>query len=112
RRLYLAGQVARRGRGVGAPLPGPDAGRGVGDRDPAVLRGGGLRVRVHYRFSGVLGEDLGGARAAAEGGEVASTSRIERNTAMRVMVIVKATKNSEAGKMPSGKLLAGLARLN
>src|SRR4030095_6641794 len=112
RRLDLAGQVARRGRGVGAPLPGPDAGRGVGDRDPAVLRGGGLRVRVHYRFSGVLGAAPGGGRAAAEGVEVTSTSRIERNTAMRVMVIVKATKNSEAGKMPSEKLLADMGKFN
>ena len=31
---------------------------------------------------------------------------------MRVMVIVKATKNSEAGKMPSEKLLADMGKFN
>jgi hypothetical protein len=31
---------------------------------------------------------------------------------MRVMVIVKATKNSEAGVMPSEKLLAGMGKFN
>jgi hypothetical protein len=31
---------------------------------------------------------------------------------MRVMVIVKATKNSEAGKMPSPKLLAEMGKFN
>ena len=31
---------------------------------------------------------------------------------MRVMVIVKATKNSEAGKMPSSKLLADMGKFN
>ena len=31
---------------------------------------------------------------------------------MRVMVIVKATKNSEAGKMPSEKLLADMGKYN
>ena len=31
---------------------------------------------------------------------------------MRVMVIVKATKNSEAGKMPSEKLLADMNKFN
>jgi hypothetical protein len=31
---------------------------------------------------------------------------------MRVMVIVKATKNSEAGKMPSTKLLADMGKFN
>ena len=31
---------------------------------------------------------------------------------MRVMVIVKATKNSEAGKMPSTKLLAEMGKFN
>jgi hypothetical protein len=31
---------------------------------------------------------------------------------MRVMVIVKATKNSEAGSMPSEKLLAEMGNFN
>jgi hypothetical protein len=36
----------------------------------------------------------------------------ERNTKMRVMVIVKATKNSEAGVMPSEKLLTEMGKYN
>jgi len=36
----------------------------------------------------------------------------DRNRAMRVMVMVKATKNSEAGKMPSTQLLADMGRFN
>src|SRR5262245_45433913 len=35
-----------------------------------------------------------------------------RSRAMRVMVIVKATKNSEAGKMPSEKLLSDMGKFN
>jgi hypothetical protein len=36
----------------------------------------------------------------------------ERSTTMRVMVIVKATKNSEAGVMPSEKLLTDMGKFN
>src|SRR5688572_24300842 len=35
-----------------------------------------------------------------------------RSTTMRVMVMVKATKNSEAGVMPSEKLLADMGKFN
>jgi hypothetical protein len=35
-----------------------------------------------------------------------------KETAMRVMVMVKADKNSEAGKMPSEKLLADMGKFN
>jgi len=38
------------------------------------------------------------------------SNRLEQ--AMRVMVIVKATKNSEAGKMPSKELLAEMGKFN
>src|SRR5262249_22155298 len=36
----------------------------------------------------------------------------DRSRAMRVMVIVKATKNSEAGVMPSKQLLADMGKFN
>src|SRR5215470_9979828 len=36
----------------------------------------------------------------------------KRSTTMRVMVMVKATKNSEAGAMPSEKLLADMGKFN
>jgi hypothetical protein len=38
--------------------------------------------------------------------------RRERRTAMRVMVMIKATKNSEAGVMPSEKLLTEMGKFN
>ena len=47
RLLDLAGQVDGGSRRVGQALPRPDARRGVGDRDPPVLRGRGLRQGVH-----------------------------------------------------------------
>src|SRR5262245_28489143 len=39
-------------------------------------------------------------------------NQIERNTTMRVMVIIKATKNSEAAVMPSTELLAKMGKYN
>jgi hypothetical protein len=39
-------------------------------------------------------------------------SQPQRSTTMRVMVIVKATKNSEAGVMPSEKLFADMGKFN
>jgi len=39
-------------------------------------------------------------------------TRPDKETTMRVMVIVKATKDSEAGKMPSEKLLADMGKFN
>lgn len=50
----------------------------------------------------------------AETGDAASitlTSR-ERNPAMRVMVIIKATKSSEAGVMPSTELMEAMGKFN
>jgi hypothetical protein len=41
-----------------------------------------------------------------------TTARTERSKTMRVMVIVKATKNSEAGVMPSERLLADMGKFN
>jgi hypothetical protein len=41
-----------------------------------------------------------------------STSRFDRRTAMRVMVMVKATKNSEAGTLPSPKAFADMGMFN
>jgi hypothetical protein len=38
--------------------------------------------------------------------------RFKQETTMKVMVIVKATKNSEAGKMPSVELLEAMGKFN
>jgi len=42
----------------------------------------------------------------------APPTRPDKEDTMRVMVIVKATRNSEAGKMPGEKLLADMGRFN
>jgi hypothetical protein len=49
-------------------------------------------------------------RSRAVGASWAATR--EGEEAMRVMVIVKATKNSEAGEMPSEKLMADMGKFN
>src|SRR4249919_2101741 len=49
-------------------------------------------------------------RRPDRGAGAASTSRGDK--AMRVMVMVKATKNSEAGAMPSTELLAAMGKFN
>src|SRR5262245_9784100 len=41
-----------------------------------------------------------------------AASNFVRSTTMRVMVIVKATADSEAGKMPSGELLEAMGKFN
>jgi hypothetical protein len=51
----------------------------------------------------VLGEGLG---------EGLPAQRIDKDTTMRFMVIVKATKDSEAGIMPSEQLLTEMGKYN
>src|SRR5688572_2531862 len=48
------------------------------------------------------------------GGPVMEAGTLSRNTGddMRVMVMVKATKNSEAGMLPSEKLLTDMGKFN
>src|SRR5207247_3899568 len=82
----------------GQALPQSDA-RGFRDRDPPGVRGGGLRRRVHPRAEGA-GEALARADRREE----------EKVIAMRFMMIVKATKDSEAGVMPSEKLMSEMQK--
>jgi hypothetical protein len=49
---------------------------------------------------------------AGDGADPGAVLPTERRRTMRVMVIVKATKNSEAGVMPSEKLLADMGKYN
>ena len=50
--LDLEGEVAGRGRLLGAPLPGSDAGRRFRARDPSGFRGGRFRRGVHAGAAG------------------------------------------------------------
>src|SRR5207247_7054633 len=123
--------VEGRGDRMGQALPESNAG-GFRDRDPSGVRGGGFRRRVHPRAEGA-GEALaradrreeekvaGGAGPGARrfhwasfvvplergfsSGRKPSGSQENGEIAMRFMMIVKATKDSEAGVMPSEKLM-------
>src|SRR5439155_20291474 len=106
RLLAVAGEVEGGGDRVAQARPvRPDRGR-----DPTGVRGGRLRARAHARAQGARG-----ALARARDGEavVAEPRRAldtKRRTAMRFMIIVKATKDSEAGVMPKEELLAAMAK--
>src|SRR5206468_3933958 len=114
RLLDLAGEVEGRGDRMGQALPQSDAG-GFRDRDPPGIRGGGLRRRVHARAEGAGGaparadsrEEEKVAGGAGPGTRVDFTG-LENN--MRFMMIVKATKDSEAGVMPSEKLISDMQK--
>src|SRR5262249_10686967 len=64
--LDLAGEVDRGSGRVGPALPRSDARRGLGDRDPSVLRGGGLRQDAHAGAARPGGAPPRGDRPAAE----------------------------------------------
>jgi hypothetical protein len=73
---------------------------------------GGVRTRCRFEVSRfvVLSEPPNRASSSSSYGRSSKRSLKERT--MRVMVIVKATGQSEAGKMPSTELLAAMGNFN
>ena len=62
--------------------------------------------------TGAAPADASGESAARRSGREQRNETGEGNEPMRVMVIVKATRESEAGEMPTEELLAAMGKYN
>ena len=82
------------------------------DGQPGVAQRFCLRVEIIFK-SPATGCRKSAARAVVQagGGAVAAVQRF-KEIEMRVMVMVKASKESEAGVMPDSQLLADMGRFN
>jgi hypothetical protein len=69
-------------------------------------------VSILVEFLGAGSINVGAADVTPNTARRAGRQSTKGETAMRVMVMVKASKESEAGKMPSTELLAAMGRFN
>jgi hypothetical protein len=94
---------------IAAPHFTREAAKGAAPAFSATARkvpSGSLRFRLACRFA------AGSFDVHIEGGYKGRWGAIERRTTVRVMVIVKANKESEAGVMPDSKILTEMGKYN
>src|SRR6185437_11210 len=106
RLLALAVQVDGRGHRMGEALPGSDAGRGSGDRDPPAVRGGRFRRGVHAGAARAGGARARAIRAAREGEPLMRDSTEAVAPAVEIGVVVDRIYRNE-----SRRIFATLIRL-